>query len=84
MRHGVGLMVDADGGVASPSGVARARSIDRDDACGLCQRIDEMKKVVVLEKKPQVADAYEPFFLPAIGLLILSLLALSGLRFNPW
>jgi len=48
------------------------------------QRIDEMKKVVVLEKKPQVADYYDPFFLPAIGALALSVLALFGLRFTPW
>jgi len=48
------------------------------------QRIDEMKKVVVLEKKPQVADHYDPFFPPAIGLLVLSVLALFGLRFTPW
>ncbi len=48
------------------------------------QRIDEMKKVVVLEKKPQVADHYHPFFLPSMGLLFLSLLALFGLRFTPW
>jgi Ca-activated chloride channel family protein len=48
------------------------------------QRIDEMKKVVVLEKKPQVADHYDPFFPPAIGLLVGSILALYGLRFTPW
>ena len=48
------------------------------------QRIDEMKKVVVLEKKPQAADHYDPFFPPAIGLLLLSVLALFGLRFTPW
>jgi Ca-activated chloride channel family protein len=48
------------------------------------QHIDEMKKVVVLEKKPQVADHYDPFFPPAIGALVLSVLALFGLRFTPW
>ncbi|MEZ0389352.1 MAG: VWA domain-containing protein [Verrucomicrobium sp.] len=46
--------------------------------------IDEMKKVVVLEKKPQVADHYQPFFPAAIGALVLSVLALFGLRFTPW
>ena len=46
--------------------------------------IDEMQKVVILEKKPQVADYYDPFFLPAIALLALSVLALFGLRFTPW
>jgi len=48
------------------------------------QRIDQMKKVVVLEKKPQVADHYDPFFAPAIVALALSILALFGLRFTPW
>lgn len=47
-------------------------------------RIDEMKKVVVLEKKPQTADHYGPFFLPAIAALALAVLALFGLRFTPW
>ncbi len=42
------------------------------------------KKVVVLEKKPQVADHYAPFFPAAIGALVLSVLALFGLRFTPW
>ena len=48
------------------------------------KRIDEMKKVVVLEKKPQVSDYYDPFFIPAIALLVLSVLTLFGLRFTPW
>lgn len=48
------------------------------------QRIDAMKKVAVLEKKPQVADHYAPFFPVAIGALVLTVLALFGLRFTPW
>ncbi len=48
------------------------------------QRIDEMKKVIVLERKPQVADHYDPFFPPAVAALVLSVLALFGLRFTPW
>jgi Ca-activated chloride channel family protein len=47
-------------------------------------RIDQMKKVVVLEKKPQVADHYAPFFPAAIAALALGVLALFGLRFTPW
>src|SRR4051812_16306481 len=46
--------------------------------------IDEMKKVVVLEKRPQVIDYYDPFFIPALSVLGASVLALFGLRFNPW
>ena len=46
--------------------------------------IDEMKKVVVLEKRPQVIDFYDPFFVPALSVLGISVLALFGLRFTPW
>ncbi|MGY8644232.1 MAG: vWA domain-containing protein [Verrucomicrobiales bacterium] len=48
------------------------------------RKIDEMKKVVILEKRPRVVDYYEPLFLPAIIALGLSMLALFGLRFTPW
>ena len=48
------------------------------------KRIDEMKKVVVLEKRPQVIDFYDPFLMPALGVLAASVLALFGLRFTPW
>jgi Ca-activated chloride channel family protein len=46
--------------------------------------IDEMKKVVVLEKRPHVIDFYDPFFIPALSVLGVSVLALFGLRFTPW
>jgi Ca-activated chloride channel family protein len=46
--------------------------------------IDEMKKVVVLEKRPQVIDFYDPFLMPALSVLAASVLALFGLRFTPW
>ena len=48
------------------------------------KRIDEMKKVVVLEKKPRTADYFDPLFLPALGLLAAAVFALFGLRFTPW
>lgn len=46
--------------------------------------IDEMKKVVVLEKRPQVIDYYDPFLFPTLGVLGVSVLVLFGLRFTPW
>jgi len=46
--------------------------------------IDEMKKVIVLEKRPHVIDFYDPFFIPALSVLGVSVLALFGLRFTPW
>jgi Ca-activated chloride channel homolog len=48
------------------------------------RHIDEMKRVVVLQKQPEVRDYYDPFFQPALGALLASVLALSGLRFTPW
>jgi Ca-activated chloride channel family protein len=48
------------------------------------KRIDEMKKVVILEKKPRAADYYDPFFIPAMVALGLAILALFGIRYNPW
>jgi Ca-activated chloride channel family protein len=48
------------------------------------KRIDAMKKVVVLEKKPRASDYYDPFFIPALTALGLALLALFGIRYNPW
>jgi Ca-activated chloride channel family protein len=48
------------------------------------KKIDDMKKVVVLEKRPQVIDYYDPFIMPAIGVLAASVLVLFGLRFTPW
>jgi hypothetical protein len=48
------------------------------------KKIDEMKKVVILEKKPRAADYYDPFFIPAMVALGLAILALFGIRYNPW
>jgi len=43
-----------------------------------------MKKVVVLQKQPKAADYYDPFFMPGLALLVAAVLALFGLRYNPW
>ncbi len=43
-----------------------------------------MKKVVVLQKQPDVVDFYDPFFGPALGILTAAVFALFGLRFTPW
>ena len=71
-------------GIARATGGEVFNAVTPEALHDVFQRIDEMKKVVVIEKKPQVADHYEPFFPPAIGLLVFSLLALFGLRFTPW
>jgi hypothetical protein len=48
------------------------------------QQINEMKRVEILQKEPQVIDYFHPFLWPAAILLTLQTLALFGLRFNPW
>jgi hypothetical protein len=47
-------------------------------------RIDQMKKVEILETKPEVIDFFEPFLPPALILLGIQVLVLFGLRFTPW
>ena len=59
-------------------------AVTPDALVSVFKRIDEMKKVVVLEKSPHVVDDYGPFFIPALAVLSLSVLALFGLRFTPW
>lgn len=71
-------------GIARATGGEVFNAVTPEALHAVFQSIDAMKKVVVLEKKPQVADYYDPFFLPTIGLLVLSALALFGLRFTPW
>ncbi|MDB6152211.1 MAG: Aerotolerance regulator BatA [Chthoniobacteraceae bacterium] len=71
-------------GIARATGGEVFNAVTPEALQAVFQRIDEMKKVVVLEKKPQVADHYDPFFLPALSVLGLSVLALFGLRFTPW
>ena len=71
-------------GIARATGGDAFQALTPEALQAVFKRIDEMKKVVVLEKKPQVADFYDPFFLPAIGVLALAALASFGLRFTPW
>ena len=71
-------------GIARATGGDAFQAVTPEALQAVFKRIDEMKKVVVLEKKPQVADYYDPFFVPAIGLLVLGVLASFGLRFTPW
>ena len=47
-------------------------------------RIDKMKKVKVRTKEPLSVDHFQPFLIPALGLLAAHLLALLGLRYTPW
>lgn len=71
-------------GIARATGGEAFNAVTPEALQAVFRRIDEMKKVVVLEKKPRAADYYEPFFPAALGLLILGVLSLFGLRFTPW
>jgi Ca-activated chloride channel homolog len=71
-------------GITRASGGEVFNAVTPEALASVFRRIDEMKKVVVLEKRPRVIDFYDPFFLPAIGALAACLLAAFGLRFTPW
>lgn len=71
-------------GITRATGGEVFNAVTPDALSSVFKRIDEMKKVVVLEKSPHVVDHYEPFFIPALCVLALSVLALFGLRFTPW
>jgi Ca-activated chloride channel family protein len=70
--------------IARATGGDAFQALNADALHNVFDHIDEMKKVVVLEKQPNVVDFYDPFFKPALGVLVASLLAMFGLRFTPW
>jgi Ca-activated chloride channel family protein len=70
--------------IARATGGDAFQALNADALHNVFDHIDEMKKVVVLEKQPNVVDFYDPFFKPALGVLAASLLAMFGLRFTPW
>lgn len=71
-------------GIAQASGGDAWGAVTPEALNAVFKRIDEMKKVVVLEKKPRASDYYDPFFIPAMAALGLAILALFGIRYNPW
>lgn len=70
--------------IAQGSGGAAWPAVTPEALNEVFKKIDEMKKVVILEKKPRAADYYDPFFIPAMAALGLAILALFGIRYNPW
>jgi Ca-activated chloride channel family protein len=71
-------------GIAQATGGDAWGAVTPEALNSVFKRIDEMKKVVVLEKKPRASDYYDPFFIPAMAALGLAILALFGIRYNPW
>ncbi len=71
-------------GIARATGGAAFNAVTSEALQTVFKGIDEMKKVVVLQKQPQIVDWYEPFVIPAVSLLAANVLVLFGLRFTPW
>jgi Ca-activated chloride channel family protein len=71
-------------GIARSTGGEAFSALSADALANVFTNIDEMQKVTVLEKQPNVIDFYDPFFKPALGVLLASLLGMFGLRFTPW
>lgn len=71
-------------GICQATGGAAFNALTPEALMSVFKSIDEMKKVVVLQKQPQVIDHYGPFLVPALGVLGAGVLVLFGLRFTPW
>ncbi len=71
-------------GISQATGGAVFNAVTPEALTSVFKSIDEMKKVVVLQKQPQTINFYDPFVIPALGLLAASVLVLFGLRFTPW
>jgi Ca-activated chloride channel family protein len=59
-------------------------AVDNSALASVFRQIDEMKRVEILQKEPQVIDLFRPLFWPACIILVLQTLVLFFLRFNPW
>jgi Ca-activated chloride channel family protein len=59
-------------------------AVDNNALTQVFRQIDQMKRVQILQKEPQVIDLFRPFFIPAAIILLLQTIVLFGLRFNPW
>ncbi len=70
--------------IARSTGGEAFSALSSEALLNVFEQIDEMRKVTVLEKQPNVVDFNDPFFKPALGVLLASLLAMFGLRFTPW
>lgn len=71
-------------GIARSTGGEAYHAVTAEALTTVFKRIDEMKKVVVVEKRPLLIDFYEPFIIPALSILAANVLVLFGLRFTPW
>ncbi len=59
-------------------------AIDNKALQAVFSQIDQMNRVQILQKEPQVIDLFHPLYWPTAIVLALQLLSLFVLRFNPW
>ena len=71
-------------GIARSSGGEAFNAVTPEALASVFGRIDEMKKVAVIEKRPRTVDHFGPFLLAGLGLLAAAVLAFFGIRFTPW
>ncbi len=57
---------------------------DQNGLAHVFERIDKMQKTRMEKTHAEAADDFGPFVLAALAALVLSLLALFGLRYTPW
>jgi Ca-activated chloride channel family protein len=70
--------------IATETGGQVFSVMDNDALRAVFRQIDQMKRVEILQKEPQVIDYFRPFLWAAAAVLTLQTLALFGLRFSPW
>lgn len=70
--------------IAALTGGEAFKPEDKDGLVRVFQRIDQMKKARLEKSQPEATDAYAPFCLAGLALLVLFLLAAFGLRTTPW
>ena len=57
---------------------------DKDGLAHIFERIDQMKRARMEKTQPEASDAFAPYCLAALALLVLILLGAFGLRYTPW
>lgn len=70
--------------IAALTGGEAFKPEDKDGLSRIFQRIDQMKKARLEKTQPEATDAYAPYCLAALAVLVLSVLAAFGLRYTPW
>ncbi|MDZ4773968.1 MAG: vWA domain-containing protein [Planctomycetota bacterium] len=57
---------------------------DKDGLAHIFERIDQMKRARLEKTQPEASDAFAPYCLAGLAILVLMLLSAFGLRYTPW